>query len=151
MGTGFGTAKLSRGVAEDAGLWNTPFLDSIAEDYLSERWFLKRYYELSGMNVVDVKELATFYNTSNTVKSVFKEFAHHLAQFTVNFAKSAKPEIIVLSGDISSKASECFLPAYRMQLNKLGVDVPVCISKLNSEAVLLGVASSWLKEVEAAK
>lgn len=141
LGTGLGTARLSNGVAEDAALWDTPFLDSIAEDYLSERWFLKRYYELSNINVVDVKELATFYASSNTVKNVFREFALNLALFTVNFVRAANPQIIVLSGDIATKASDCFLSAYKTQLNKLGIDIPVYVSKLNTDAVLIGVAT----------
>jgi glucokinase len=144
LGTGLGTAKLIEGVAEDASLWDSPFLDSIAEDYLSERWFLKRYYELSGINVVDVKELASFNNSSNTVKGVFKEFAHNLALFTSNFVRAVNPDIIVLSGDIASKSSDCFLPAFKTQLSKMEVEVPVCISKLNSDAVLIGVATGWL-------
>ncbi|MES2279615.1 MAG: ROK family protein [Bacteroidota bacterium] len=144
LGTGLGTAKLSNGLADDANLWQSPFLDSIAEDYLSERWFLKRYYELSGINVVDVKELSSFYNTSNTVKSVFKEFAGNLALFTANFVRGTNTQIIVLSGDIAAKASDCFLPAYKVQLAKLDIEIPVCISKLNSDAVLMGVATCWL-------
>lgn len=144
LGTGLGTARLINGVAEDASLWDSPFLDSIAEDYLSERWFLQRYYELSGINVIDVKELATFYNTSNTVKAVFKEFAGNLALFTANFVRADNPEIIVLSGDIASKASDCFLPAFKAQLSKLHIEIPVCVSKLNSDAVLIGVATTWL-------
>jgi len=144
LGTGLGTARLHNGVAEDAALWQAPFMDSIAEDYLSERWFLKRYYELSRINVVDVRELATFYHNSNTVKQVFKEFAVNLAQFTHDMIKNEHPEMIVLSGDIASLASDCFLPAYKMQLNKLGLDIPVCVSKLNARAVLIGVATCWL-------
>jgi glucokinase len=144
LGTGLGTARLSNGLAEDAGLWESPFLDGIAEDYLSERWFLKRYYELSGINVVDVKELSSFYNTSNTVKHVFKDFACNLALFTANFVRGTNTQIIVLSGDIAAKASDCFLPAYKAQLAKLDIEIPVCISKLNSDAVLMGVSTCWL-------
>ena len=143
LGTGLGTAKLTDGVAEDANLWQSPFLDSIAEEYLSERWMTKRYYELSGINVVNVKELSGFYTTSNTVKTVFKEFAHNLAAFTAEFIKATNPQIIVLSGDIS-RVSDCFLPAFKTQLNKLGYDIPVVVSKLNSDAVLIGVATCWL-------
>lgn len=146
LGTGLGTAKLSDGIAEDAALWDTPFLDSIAEDYLSERWFLKRYYELSGINVVDVKELATFYSASNTVKNVFKEFAANLALFTDNFIRAANPQIIVLSGDIANKASDCFFTTYKTQLSKAGNDIPVYISKLNTDAVLIGAATCWLNK-----
>lgn len=144
LGTGLGTAKFNDGHADDASLWDSPFLDGIAEDYLSERWFLKKYYELSGINVVDVKELATFYHSSNTVKQVFKEFANNLALFTANFVRGSDTESIVLSGDISTKASDCFLSAYKTQLSKLNIELPVYVSKLNSDAVLIGVASCWL-------
>jgi len=144
LGTGLGIAKLSEGIAEDADLWQSPFLDSIAEDYLSERWFLKRYYELSNINVVNVRELSSFCNKSNTVKSVFKEFAANMALFTANFVRATNPEVIVLSGDIVENAADCFLAAYKTQLGKLNVDIPVLISKLNADAVLIGVATCWL-------
>jgi len=144
LGTGLGTAKLSHGIAEDAELWQSPFLDSIAEDYLSERWFLKRYYELSRMNVLDVKELATFYKKSNTVKNIFKEFAHNLATFTANFVRAENPEIIVLSGDIAIKAADYFLPAFKTQLAKLDIEIPVSVSQLDSDAILIGAATAWL-------
>lgn len=144
LGTGLGTAKLKDGVAEDASLWNMPFLDSVAEDYLSERWFLKRYYELSGINVVNVSELSSFHSGSSTVKSVFKEFACNLANFTANFAHATQPEMVVLSGDIS-RSGDCFLTAYKTQLAKVGLEaLPVCVSKLNSEAVMVGAATCWL-------
>lgn len=144
LGTGLGTAKLADGIAEDAELWQSPFLDSIAEDYLSERWFLKRYYELSRMNVLDVKELANFYKKSNTVKNIFKEFAANLALFTANFVRANTPEIIVLSGDIAIKTADYFLPAFKTQLAKLDIETPVSVSKLDSDAILIGAATAWL-------
>ncbi|MDN3597163.1 ROK family protein [Mucilaginibacter myungsuensis] len=145
LGTGLGSAKLANGVAEDAELWESPFLDGIAEDYLSERWFQKRYYALSRINVVDVKELAKFYKKSNTVKNVFKEFANNLALFTANFVRANDPEMIVLSGDTAVKASDYFLPAFKTQLAKLDIEIPVSVSELNSDAVLIGAATCWLK------
>lgn len=94
--------------------------------------------------MVDVKELATFYASSNTVKQVFREFAANLALFTVNFVRAANAQIIVLSGDIPTKASDCFLSTYKTQLNKAGTDIPVYVSKLNTDAVLMGAATYWL-------
>src|SRR5690606_22841735 len=57
LGTGLGSALYKDGSTEDADLWNSKFKDGIAEDYLSGRWFLKRYSELSGNTVQGVKEL----------------------------------------------------------------------------------------------
>jgi len=42
LGTGLGTATYHYGKAVDADLWGMPFLDTIAEDYLATRWFVKR-------------------------------------------------------------------------------------------------------------
>jgi len=144
VGTGLGTAKLAHDNAEDADLWQSLFIDGIAEDYLSERWLLKRYYELSGINVVNIQQLAAFHNKSSTVKTVFKEFANNLALFTTNFIRSTNPEMVVISGDIVTKAVDYFLPQFKTQLVKLGTDVPVYVSKLNSDAVLIGAATCWM-------
>jgi len=144
IGTGLGTAKLAGGHAEDADLWQSPFVDGVAEDYISERWLLKRYYELSGINVVNIQELAAFHNKSTTVKNVFKEFANNLALFTANFIRATDPEMVVISGNIAATAADYFLPQFKTQLVKLGIDVPVCVSKLNSDSVLIGAATCWL-------
>lgn len=143
MGTGLGTARYANGLAEDADLWNKPFLDGIAEDYISTRWFLKRYYELSGLNTTSVMELSSFYQTSPTVKNIYKEFVNNLAIFIDHFTKSMSPEAVVLGGDIS-RAHNCFLPALKVQLSKMKNEVPVFVSKLNDAAPIIGAATCWL-------
>jgi len=58
IGTGIGTARFHKNVAEDADLWHASFRDGMTEDYISSRWFVKRYFEVSGNSVNNVKELA---------------------------------------------------------------------------------------------
>ncbi|WP_315817320.1 ROK family protein [Paraflavitalea speifideaquila] len=55
LGTGLGTATFHEGIAKDANLWCAPFLDGIAEDYISARWLLKTYEQVSGNRVEQVK------------------------------------------------------------------------------------------------
>jgi glucokinase len=59
FGTGLGSARFINEISEDAELWQSSFLNGIAEDYLSTRWIVKRYYEMTGIQVQNVKELFT--------------------------------------------------------------------------------------------
>lgn len=143
LGTGLGTAIYENGKASDADLWRTPFLDSYAEDHLSTRWFLRHYYELTGINVIDVKEMAKFYETSPNVREVFEEFALNLANFIDGFQSKADAEALVIGGNIANAANR-FLPQVVKQLKKHREALPIYVSQLNEQAALIGAASCWL-------
>ena len=48
LGTGLGTTFFNGEFAADEDLWDSPFRDSISEDYLATRWFVNHYKELTG-------------------------------------------------------------------------------------------------------
>lgn len=143
LGTGLGTAVFENDEVRDADLWRLPFLDSNAEEYISTRWFLKRYYEMTGINVIDVKEMAKFYETSGNVREVFEEFAVNLGNFIIHFQETEKAEAVILGGNISNAASK-FLPGVLRQFKKHDVHLPIYITQLNEHAALIGAASCWL-------
>lgn len=143
LGTGLGTAIYENGKASDADLWRSPFLDSYAEDYLSTRWFLRHYYELTGINVIDVKEMAKFYETSSNVREVFEEFAVNLASFIDDFQTKANADALVIGGNISN-AADRFLPQVVRHLKKNREAMPIYVTELNEQAALIGAASCWL-------
>lgn len=141
LGTGFGSAKCINGVTTDADLWHSPFLNGIAEDYLSTRWFVRRYAELSGHTIAGVKELAV--QEDNFAQKVFCEFGLNLGVFlSGKEILEHDPEIIVLSGNIS-KAFDRFandLNGYVKDIRK----VPsIQRAALGEEAALIGAASCW--------
>ncbi len=142
LGTGLGTAVYEQGKVRDADLWQTPFLDSYAEDHLSTRWFLRHYYELTGINVIDVKEMAKFYETSSNVREVFEEFAVNLANFIMDFQRAENAEALIIGGNIAN-ASAKFLPGLTKQFKKHDFALPIYISELNEQAALIGAASCW--------
>lgn len=144
LGTGLGSAIFEEGEVRDANLWCAPYRDSIVEEYISSRWFLKRYNELTGLNVLNVKELAALYKESDIVKQIFEEFALNLATFLENFQREAKADAIVIGGNIS-KASGNFLPSLSIHLKKLGINQPIFISEMTEVAALAGAASCWRK------
>lgn len=142
LGTGLGSAIYDGKEINDANLWCAPYLDGIAEDYISTRWFLKRYYALTGLNILNVKDLAALYDESATVKQIFDEFAINLAEFLVNFQTKINAEAIVIGGNIA-KASEKFLPALNRQLRKRELKQPIFISVNTELAAIAGAASNW--------
>jgi len=142
LGTGLGSSVFENGDAYDADLWCIPFSDGIAEEYISTRWFLKRYHELTGLNISNVKELAELYDESPIVQQMFDEFAGNLAEFLHYFLQKVSAEAIVIGGNIA-KAEDKFLPVLLNKLKTLGHNLPIHISLLNENAAIAGAASCW--------
>jgi len=141
LGTGVGTAIYKNGSAEDAQLWCSPFLGGITEDYLSTKWFLKRYHQISGLRIANVKELAEIHHTS-AAQMVFEEFAFNLGTFIGQFILLEQPQAVVLGGNIMN-AEHIFLPYLQKHLRHNNINTPIHLAKLNEEAAILGAASLW--------
>jgi glucokinase len=146
IGTGIGTARYHAGVADDADLWKLPYRDSFIEEYLATRWFLKRYQELAGKNILDVKALVSIYHADPIVAQIFDEFADHLTDFLFQFIQMDNPEIIVMGGNISN-ASALFLPRVINRLSQQSIHVPIRRALLGEHAAMLGVATCWSEKI----
>lgn len=141
LGTGLGSAMCVDGKAYDADLWKSPFKEGMAEDYLSTRWFVKRYQELSGETIAGVKELLEEGN-GDLIEIIFGEFTQNLASFLVPNINKLQPAAIVFGGNISN-ASARFFPALQALLKEQQMDVEIYQSLLNEDASLIGAASCW--------
>jgi glucokinase len=146
IGTGIGTASAIGGIAEDAALWQTPLKDSIAENYLSTRWFLKRYTEQTGKQIKDVKQLCELLPSEPSIQLIFDEFAENLAEFLLYFITKDNPQIVIIGGNISH-ASNLFFPLVIDVLAKRSIHIPIQKSSLGESAVLLGSASLWREQM----
>lgn len=140
LGTGTGSAMHHNGVTHDANLGPAPFMDSIADEYFSTRWFVKRYRELTGTTVKDVKALTDLYQTDANVKTIFAEFVKNLVVFLEGFVKAEKPQVIVMGGNIA-QCSDLFLSDLSAQLATKAITVPIVRAELGEEAAILGAAS----------
>lgn len=140
LGTGTGSAMHHNGVTHDANLGPAPFMDSIADEYFSTRWFVKRYRELTGTTVKDVKALTDLYQTDANVKTIFAEFVKNLVVFLEGFVKAEKPHVIVMGGNIA-QCSDLFLSDLTAQLAAKAITVPIVRAELGEEAAILGAAS----------
>lgn len=140
LGTGTGSAMHHHGVTHDANLGPAPFMDSIADEYFSTRWFVRRYSELTGNAIKDVKALADLHESDEQVKNIFKEFVKNLVVFLEGFVNAEKPQVIVMGGNIA-QCSSLFLEDLTAQLAARNITVPIVRAELGEEAAILGAAS----------
>jgi predicted NBD/HSP70 family sugar kinase/mannose-6-phosphate isomerase class I len=161
LGTGFGASfikqrqllKEGEGVPDKGYLYNVPFKDGKAEDYISSRWFIKTYTELSGSKLTEVKEIAEramVYNDKAAIE-VFKTFGSNLAACLSHWLRSFKADCLVIGGSISN-ASALFLPELLSVLkDKEGINIPVKISKKMEMSAISGAAGLITKVNESAE
>jgi len=142
LGTGLGSALCKEGVAEDADLWNSVFKDGIVEDYLSSRWFLQRYTELSDETVNDVKELTELKKSRTYLNQIFSDFSNNLVAFLAPLVEKHECDAVVIGGNISN-AHTLFLPEVNQLLEENHIRVPIKSADLKGDASLIGAASRW--------
>ncbi|WP_207532116.1 ROK family protein [Desertivirga arenae] len=149
LGTGLGSSVYSDNMAIDADRWNSPFKESIAEDYLSTRWFLKQYKELSGNVVTNVRVLVALAETDPLAAEVFRQFGQNLGQFLNEFIATENPEAIILGGNIAN-AYDLFESSLHESISDEFKEIPVFKALLGEEAALIGASSLWYhpEEVE---
>lgn len=144
LGTGLGSAVGIYGEVQDANLGVSTFKQGIAEDYISTRWFIKRYHELSGKNAKDTKELAARYNMDHHATILFNEFARNLADFLTPVILQYHPEVVIIGGNIA-RAHSLFLSKSQVILNRRGIHAILKITSLWEDAAMIGVGCSELK------
>lgn len=144
LGTGLGTAFYDGTAATDEDLWDSPFRNSISEDYLATRWFVHRYKELTGQEISGTKELLD--KPQNIQTEILDEYADSFAEFIVKYISPYQPEVLVIGGNIA-KMYPYFEERLHKNLSEDNIDLPVRISAIFEDAAILGAAGYALKKV----
>ena len=148
LGTGFGSAFVSdgvpvvngKGVPEMGCVWHLPFMEGIADDYFSTRWFISRWATISGEKVSGVKEVADLAVAGQTeAKELFIEFGSNLGRFLRLWLKNFEAEALVIGGNVMG-AWQLFGQAFEAELRALNVNTRVIASVLNQNAAIIGSA-----------
>jgi glucokinase len=147
LGTGFGSAFISDRIPIVDGpdvpklgcVYHIPYLDGIADDYFSTRWFISRYKSITGKELSGVKELAELAATDKVVRDLFTEFGDKAALFLAPWLKKFQAEILVIGGNISY-AYRLFGDVFEARLKKENCKCEVALSKLKEDAALMGSA-----------
>lgn len=142
LGTGLGSARFHNGQTFEGNLYFSPFKGGVAEDYLSSRWFIKRYKEITGNMAKNVKELSKKISEDARIKTLFDEFGKNLGEVLYNYAQKHNCDTIVIGGNIAN-AWELFFPETKTILNTLSKTVAVKKAELGEEGALIGAASLW--------
>ncbi|AZB27576.1 ROK family protein [Chryseobacterium bernardetii] len=144
LGTGLGTTFYNGELATDEDLWDSPFKESICEDYLATRWFVKRYEELTGEQISGTKDLLD--KPVEIQKQIFDEYADSFSEFVVKYVNHYKPEVLVIGGNIA-KAYPYFEQRFMQNLKDNNINLQVRISAIFEDAAILGAASYALKKL----
>ncbi len=137
LGTGLGATFISNGelvkhaeeVPQDGVLYNTPYKDGIAEDYISTRGLLKAYADLSGQALSEVKEIAkrASIDKEEAAIKVFELFADDMAACLSPWIRLFNADCLVIGGSIAM-ASPLFLPRLLetlQQKNKISINIKI--------------------------
>ena len=147
LGTGLGSAIALNGFVEDADLWCSAFKEGIAEDYLSSRWFVKRFLELSGETVADVKALVQKTEKDLQAQKVFEEFGANMGNFLLPHIKQHQLQMVVLGGNIAH-AFPLFAKSLQGVLKASDCAIEVQKSTLGENASMVGAASFCLEKTD---
>ncbi|NMC42100.1 MAG: ROK family protein, partial [Bacteroidales bacterium] len=147
LGTGLGSAFINDRIPVVDGpdvplngcVYHLPYGESIADNYFSTRWFLNTYRELTGREILGVKELVSLADNDKIVSGIFEKFGNNLAAFLAPWLIKYGAEVLVAGGNISN-AFNIFGPALENRLKSEGWNGNVAVSELKEDAALLGSA-----------
>jgi len=150
LGTGLGSAFSREGMVMDAALWQSPFQNGMAEDFLSTRWFTTRYEALTGKTISGVKDIAMLPDEDPLKQQVFDEFAENLSRFIVLQQQTYQYNDIVIGGNIA-KAAPFFVAGLDRRVNESTGTVKYCLATLGEKAALIGAAGMAYVSVNSGK
>lgn len=143
LGTGLGTAFYNGEAASDEDLWDSPFKDSICEDYLATRWFVNHYKALTGDEISGTKDLLDKPQELQT--RMFDDYADLFAEFIVQYVQNYNAEVLVIGGNIA-KVYPYFKKRLNQHLAEHKINLPIKISAIFEDAAILGAAgNAWKK------
>ncbi|WP_343694267.1 ROK family protein [Flavobacterium sp.] len=149
LGTGLGACFIDKGVSISSGntvptdgeIYNLPYKEGIAEDYVSARGLLSHYKSLSGIllnNGLELYHLAL--SGDQSAIKVFEKMGEDLAEVTLPWIKNFSADHIIIGGKIAN-ASALFLPSFNKKIQESEKEILVSISNDNEIAALLGAVS----------
>ena len=153
LGTGLGACFIDKGVSistgesvpQDGEIWNLPYKNGIAEDYVSVRGLLNNYKSLTGKNLNNGLELFNLAVAEDKIAiQVFEEMGEDLALVVISWLEKFGANAFIIGGKIAN-ASEFFLSAFNRKIKEAGIEIEVSVSTDNEVAALLGAASMLYK------
>lgn len=153
LGTGLGACFIDKGISISTGdlvpidgeIYNLPYKEGMAEDFVSARGLLAGYFALSGKNVNNGLELFNLAKNGDAMAiKTFEQMGEDLAAIVIPWLEKFEADSFIIGGKIAN-ASEFFLPSFNTKIKEAGLEITVFISTDNEVAALLGAASMLYK------
>ncbi|WP_217605819.1 ROK family protein [Chitinophaga sp. GbtcB8] len=150
LGTGLGGTFLynkhilheGKGVPSGGYIYNLPYRNGIAEDYISSRWLLNEYHRRTGTRLPDVKSIGDLAEKQDaTALALFMEMGNALGEVLTPWLEDFEAECLVIGGNIR-KAHPYFLPALQACLQQHKINTTIHVSSRGEASALSGAA--WL-------
>lgn len=147
LGTGFGSAFLSKGIPVIEGdlvpqsgcVWHLPFLNGIADDYFSTRWFVNSFASNTGIVVHGVKEIADLADSNPAARELFATYGTNMGHFLAPWLKKFDAEVVVIGGNVTG-SYDLFGPHLVNALSLAGLKTEIRLSELKEDAAIIGSA-----------
>lgn len=151
LGTGFGAcfivdgcyATYGPGVPIGGELWNYPFRGVIAEDYVSTRWFERRFAELTGNRIVGLKGMVDRYEAGAykaETEQIFNEFADSFCEIMLPFMQRFQADHLVIGGGMVL-SQQYFLPLIQQYFQLKGIKAAISTVRDTTSAIITGAAT----------
>jgi len=159
LGTGFGSAFLTNGVPVIEGwrvpkmgyVYHIPYESGIADDFFSTRWFIKEYFDQTGILVSGVKEIVERSDDDAEAGKIFEKFGTNIGHFLAPLLLNFEAGCLVIGGNISG-AYPLFGTSFEKALNERNAPIKIEISELMESAAMVGSSrlldERFWKEVE---
>ena len=139
LGTGLGSALSEKGITRDANFAITPFYGTIAEEYLSTRWFVSRFSELTGITVKDLKEILLNIQYDKEIELIFEEFKQNLSKFLGAIIEQEHFKTLIIGGNIA-KTSDRFLSQVTAHLSRFDYEIKIHLANLGEASAIIGAS-----------
>lgn len=145
LGTGLGGGFIAQervlyggdGIPPEGGIWNLPYLDGIAEDYVSGPALVKQYTAKTGKTLTPL-EIAQLAPQHQQAQACFDDLGTHLGYILRPWVISFGANCVVVGGNIA-RSWDLFASKFALSLNQ--PEVVLVASKLYDQANLLGAAA----------
>lgn len=117
IGTGTGSSFIDEnGIVKGRELWNDPFRDGIADDYISKRGMLKAAAAHGLGADGDVKAIADAARAGDArAAEAFADFGRLFGELLAPYVREFRPEAVIVGGNIA-KSQDLFIPAAKAEL-----------------------------------
>ena len=149
LGTGLGASFIKEnkiiqngdGAPQGGYLYNCPFKNGLAEDYISSRWLVDEYLRMTGksLTVKEISEKGQINSEKKAIK-IFLKLSENIAELLAPWIQSFQADCLVIGGSIAH-ASNLFLPSLTKTLkDKDAISIPIKISNKMELSAIAGAA-----------